>query len=273
MHFRKISQALDVPPNFNNDRQKFDSASHLQRFGWISTYDHITEQHNRIRNRQEGTGQWFLDSPKVVRWLNEAKTTLCCPGIPGAGKTIIASIVIEHLLKITHGRSHGVAYVYCDHRKPKDQNLGFVMAAILKQLLESENRLYHKHKQGVLPPDSIFDALNSVPAIYSTVYIVIDALDECWDDHNSFSYFSLIHRIQELQREHDLRLMITTRFLPFLILKFDDAELLEIRATKEDSRDFVTNQTNIVLSFCDIKLQKLVQDTIIEAVDGIYAYV
>jgi hypothetical protein len=38
-----------------------------------------------------------LKPPQFIEWLEGKKKTLFCPGIPGAGKTMIASIVVDHL--------------------------------------------------------------------------------------------------------------------------------------------------------------------------------
>ena len=48
--------------------------------------DFPAQQSDIIGRRQEGTGQWFLNAPDIVKWLREPKETLFCPGIPGAGK-------------------------------------------------------------------------------------------------------------------------------------------------------------------------------------------
>jgi hypothetical protein len=52
-----------------------------------------------IPRRQEGTEQWFLDPPKFKRWLQGSDKALFCPGIPGAGKTMMAAITIDYLCK------------------------------------------------------------------------------------------------------------------------------------------------------------------------------
>jgi hypothetical protein len=64
---------------------------------WHSSVDHATQQSDFISRRQEGTGQWLLNSDEFQAWLNKSKQTLFCPGIPGAGKTMITSIVVNYL--------------------------------------------------------------------------------------------------------------------------------------------------------------------------------
>jgi hypothetical protein len=52
---------------------------------WLTPTDHAPQESDFISRRQAGTGQW----------LN--KQALLCPGIPGAGKAIIRSIVVKYL--------------------------------------------------------------------------------------------------------------------------------------------------------------------------------
>src|ERR1700733_3943383 len=59
--------------------------------------NYASQQNDFIARRQEGTGQWLLDSGEYQTWLQSAKKTLFCPGIPGAGKTILAAIAIDNL--------------------------------------------------------------------------------------------------------------------------------------------------------------------------------
>ena len=119
---------------------------------WISSSDYPAQQSDIIKRRQEGTGQWFLDAPEVARWLDDAKTTLFCPGIPGAGKTMVAAIAVDQLLDSAKNGAYGVAYVYCNYKSQADQDIVSILAALLKQLVQSRpstlgpvEQLHQKH--------------------------------------------------------------------------------------------------------------------------------
>ncbi|KAJ5899947.1 hypothetical protein N7495_004691 [Penicillium taxi] len=65
---------------------------------WLSPVSaYATQQNDYKSRRQTGTGQWLLESPEFRTWVMNPKQTLFCPGIPGAGKTILTSAVIEEL--------------------------------------------------------------------------------------------------------------------------------------------------------------------------------
>ncbi|KAF2827744.1 ankyrin [Ophiobolus disseminans] len=244
---------------------------------WISSSDYPTQQSDIIKRRQGGTGQWFLDAPEVARWLSKAKATLFCPGIPGAGKTMVAAIAIDFLLNSAQNSAYGVAYVYCNYKSQADQDTVSILAAILKQLgqgrpsaLDSVERLHDKHaSRGTRPSlDDTFSALRDVLAQYPYVHIVVDALDECQNETRR----QLCTKLLDLQKGADVRLMVTSRFVPDVEDAFKPALRLEVEASDEDVKQFVVGQIHR-LPVCiqrDVALQDLVQKKIVEAVDGMF---
>ena len=76
-------------------RYKLNSDKDIKILDWLTPVDYGPQQTDNIRRRQPGTGQWLLDSAEYQTWLKTSKQTLFCPGIPGAGKTILTSIVID----------------------------------------------------------------------------------------------------------------------------------------------------------------------------------
>ena len=211
----------------------------------------------------------------MARWLKETGTTLFCPGIPGAGKTIIAAIAIDHLLKLAQSSSHGVAYVYCNYKAQEEQDASSLLAAILKQLVQGRlstvehiEWLHQKHaSQGTKPSlDEIYNTLRDVLAHYPTVHVVIDALDECQDG----TRHQFLAKLRDLHAGRDVRLMVTARSIPDIEDAFRGALRLEVQASEEDVKRFVAGQI-YRLPRCiqrDPALQNLVQEKIVDAVDG-----
>jgi Cdc6-like AAA superfamily ATPase len=78
-------------------RYNLDAKDHLGILNWLTPIDYGPQQIDYISRRQARTGQWFLESKEFNTWVNGNKKTLFCPGIPGAGKTIITSVVVEEL--------------------------------------------------------------------------------------------------------------------------------------------------------------------------------
>ena len=69
-----------------------------------------------------------------IEWFDGTASTLFCPGIPGAGKTMIAATVVEHLSRTVRDTDIGLAYIYCNYRDQAAQNATNLMGSLLKQL-------------------------------------------------------------------------------------------------------------------------------------------
>ncbi|KAF1950514.1 hypothetical protein CC80DRAFT_426705 [Byssothecium circinans] len=229
-------------------QQRQDQAKRDKIMEWISRTDFPAQQSDILGHRQEGTGQWFLNDATFHKWLHGPKETLFCPGIPGAGKTMMATITVNHLLESMLSDTVGVAYVYCNYKT--DQDTVSLLAAILKQLvqgrpsiMEPVARLHKQHaERGTTPSlNEIFGALQCVVANYSSVYVVVDALDECPDQDGTRHQF--LAKLRDLQGERDVRLMATSRFISDIVSEFSAALTLEVRASDDDVKRFVAGQT------------------------------
>jgi hypothetical protein len=269
----KDSKAIKVGVHalqHDQDRQR-----HFQVMDWISSANFPAQQSDLIYRRQEGTGLWFLDSPEFAEWVCGASRTLFCPGIPGAGKTIMAAVTVDYLQETVQAQDVGVAYIYCNYKARADQTALNLLTAILKQLVQDRPSIakplsslydYHVVRQTRPSLDETMSALQSIFGNYSRVYVVIDALDECaLGDRDE-----LLDRLHSLQSKTDLRLMATSRDISDVVERFNGMPRLEVRADDADIKRYIIGQTKR-LPRCirrDGELQRLVQDKIAEAVDG-----
>ncbi|KAL1602368.1 hypothetical protein SLS60_005784 [Paraconiothyrium brasiliense] len=290
-HLSKLSQATKDDTNFIRthvpaiqsgvDRIQHDQAKamHSKIVEWISPTNYPAQQSDTISRRQKGTGQWFLDAPEFTTWLGKPRGTLFCPGIPGAGKTIVAAIAIDYLLKSVQSSSVGLAYVYCNYKAQEEQGTSSILAAIVKQLVQGQSlkgepveRLHKQHAdRGTKPSlEEIFDALQEVVAMYPKIYVVVDALDECRNNDGTRS--QLLARLRDLQVGADVRIMATSRYIPEIEDGFQTAMKLEIRASDEDVRQYIAGQ-EYRLPRCirrDPALQTMIQDKLVKAVGGMF---
>jgi Cdc6-like AAA superfamily ATPase len=242
---------------------------------WLTPVDFAVQQSDIISRRQEGTGIWFRDSPEFHGWVHGVNQTLFCPGIPGAGKTMIAAIAVDHLWKHVQNQTTGVAFIYCNYKSQTDQAAANLASAILKQLIqglilipEPVAQLYKRHAERRTRPlfEEIQDAIKIVVFNYSKVYVIIDALDECLKDHR----MQLVSMLRSLQSNGNLNLMATSRFIPDVEKHFSCSPLLEVRANDFDVKQFVVGQMSR-LPACvqrDGELQETIQNGISMAVEG-----
>jgi hypothetical protein len=84
----------------------------MELLTWLAPTDYVTQQSDFIGRRQEGTGQWLVNSSEFRNWVDQTNQTLFCPGISGAGKIMSAAIVVDKLYaKFKNDASVGIAYI------------------------------------------------------------------------------------------------------------------------------------------------------------------
>ena len=252
----------------------------LTILNWLTPIEYAAQQSDFINRRQAETGQWLLDSPEFKAWVEAEKQTLFCPGIPGAGKTIITSIVIEELLShIENKQSIGVAYLYCDFRRQDEQKAEDLLLSLLKQLTQdraslpnSVELLYDSHQKRHTRPsfNEISRTLQSIASLYCRIFIIVDAVDECQVTGGCRANF--LSEILNLQVECGVSLFITSRYIPKIMERFERSISLEIRASERDVRRYIDGHISHLPSFVKRSpdLQEEVKTEIVKAVDGMY---
>lgn len=218
-----------------------------------------------------------MESEEFKTWLDEKGKTLFCPGIPGAGKTIIASIVIDFLRNKFQADDVGVAFMYCNYKSKQEQSFKDFMLSFIKQLVQErpilpvEVQTLHQHHsgKGTRPSiDEVTDVLRSLLASYSRVFLVIDALDECAKSDRE----QLLETLAKVRFQVQMNLFATSRPLPDIVAYFHGNVSLEIRAKEEDVRRYLENHILKLPSFVarNLGLQNEIATQIINVVDGMY---
>lgn len=157
---------------------------------WLTPINYTDHQNDLVNNRQKDTGTWLLESKEFQNWLKqpEEHPIIFCPGIPGAGKTTITSIVIsslqDHFYQLD-SEEVGLAYIFCNYRQQEIQNPTALMASLLRQLTKGKHAApvkglfeIHDSKQSYPSHEDILETFSLVSCSYSRVIIIIDALDE-----------------------------------------------------------------------------------------------
>ena len=245
---------------------------------WLTLIDYDADQNDFLSRRQEGTGKWLLESTAFQSWLKANKQTLFCPGIPGAGKTIQTSIVIDDLrTRFQANESVGIAFLYCNFKRSHEQKLDNLLSSLLRQLAQGRpvipdavKSLFLQHQRGRTRPtiDEILQALRSVISGISNAFIVIDALDECQVKEECRAKF--ITELSNLSSKYGANVLATSRLIPEIIDGFEGAMTLEIRASGDDVRRYVESHLSR-LPKCVAKspdLQEKIKAVIVNAVDG-----
>jgi nucleoside-triphosphatase THEP1 len=280
----QISVAMLASVNQLHERQD-SQESHKEYdavLDWITLLNYGPQHNDFINRRHVGTGKWLLESLEFNEWIETSKT-LFCPGMPGAGKTILTSVVIDELnTRFQNDKSIGVAYLYCNFRRQHEQRAEELLASLLKQLIQrqrsipnSVQTLYNRYKweKKQMSFDEILSSLRSVATTtYSKVFIIVDALDECQVSDRGRTKF--LEAILNLQAEckTGINIFATSRFITEIKERFTDAIQREIVAHPDDVRRYLDGHIQ-GLPRCvrqSPDLQDEIKDRITSSVDGMY---
>jgi hypothetical protein len=137
-------------------------------------------------------------------------------------------------------------------------------------LPESIRSLYKSYEDKQLRPsiDRISRALQSVTALHSRAFIVIDALDECQSVHRA----NFLSEIFDLRAKTGVNIFATSRFIPQILKDFEGSLSLEIRANEGDVRSYLHGHLSRLPAFVarNLELREEIVTKIVKAVDGMY---
>jgi len=256
---------------------------------WLSSIDYGPQQRDFFNRRQQGTGEWLLNSNEFSSWVKQSKQTLFCPGIPGAGKTIMSSIVVDYLEKqFGDNPVVGIAYIYCSYQPRQEQTPEDLISNLLKQFIETRTEmpnhitaLYKDHHKNNKPKgsrpslDEIINAFQSTFQLYSRGFIIIDALDE-YHSSNNKGLQTLLSAVFSLARQADVNFFATSRPVSEITSRFqDDCLTKEIRACDDDILCYVNGRMHELLRSEALEhpdLEVTIRKEILNAADGMYVH-
>lgn len=161
------------------DAQKHDVCN------WLQHTDPSPNHNRACKLYEEGTGSWVLRSPGWSDWIGLRKRCLWIHGIPGAGKTVLVSHLIEEIKRVCDKwpDQRGIwVYFFCYHTRNQDEAAPF-LCWIISQLCRKARKIPSKvddmYKTRNEPTLSeLLDSLEAVLDFFGTVFITIDAVDE-----------------------------------------------------------------------------------------------
>jgi hypothetical protein len=169
------------------------------------------------------------------------------------------------------------AFLYCTYAERNDQTIEQLLGSLIQQLLLWQSiipkdivELYNSHKRFNTRPDiaELSTHLRSVASLFSKVYIVVDALDECDEANKTRS--SLLIQLQSLEKH--IQLFFTSRPLGE-IESLRDAAQFKICAQEDDMRKYLSakiQQERRLAELCTKygDLEEEILDKIIVKADG-----
>ncbi|KAK1982273.1 ankyrin repeat protein [Colletotrichum cereale] len=218
-HKGTISFALttDTAHCIRNIQKLLTESQQNEVYKSLNDVDPSSIHHRACGNHEPGTCDWMSRLPEWSKFLDGNIRCLWIHGIPGAGKTVLASQLIGNIEKhcMTLGSSDVRSisiYYYCYFGNNQDETASFLKWALVclcRQAQQVPERLWEIFQHGGQPSiESLLSALEAALEKFHYVFITIDAIDE------SKPRDELLKVIRDLTTDHrfaKIRLLATSR--------------------------------------------------------------
>jgi len=171
-----------------------------------------------LRYYESDTGGWVFRTPEWDGWRSRSDASSCLwlHGIPGSGKTVLISHIIDHIEQTfvsdaDNGKICAV-YYYC-HYENKQNEAAPMLFWVLSQLCRKSDVLpcsaYALVKKGIQPTlADLLEAVADALSPFQLVYLAVDAVDEA---EQRFDLLDVLRQLATEGRFHKIRLVVASR--------------------------------------------------------------
>ena len=184
---------------------------------WLAAPDPSSNHNKACQTKQRETGRWLIESANYINWTTQQSSFLWLHGIPGCGKTVLCSTVVEDIAsRCQVGGRRVLAYYYFDFNESKKQTCEGLLRSLVTQLFgqtagssETIEALFSDCGEGQREPTpkGLVDALRQLSESLEETYFIFDALDECVEIPAVISFLEDIRG----WHNHNLHILITSR--------------------------------------------------------------
>lgn len=189
----------------------YTASEHLRIIEWLDGPDPSTNYNRALKTRTPKTGSWFIESKAYADWKN-TPSLLWLHGIPGCGKTVLSSTILEN---VQHTKpDSAVLFFYFDFNDAEKQRHEKMIRSLVCQLSRFcansiLQTLHSSCSNGNRQPtgEMLLSTLRQMMTSLGDTYIILDALDECTERDE------LLEEIEEVVswKDANLHLLITSR--------------------------------------------------------------
>jgi hypothetical protein len=246
----------------------------------LSSLDY-KHQHRKLQKlRHYGTGSWLMEVPVFRSWLDDqASGCFCCFGIPGSGKTILASTTVDSMSPFFMEINSAICYYYCDYAEARTLDVCLILGTLIRQLLEriavpsdlaKEINYYFEDGSTKPLPEDYIQLLTKTLSRFTTVMVILDGVDELAREDQTV----LVDAVRQLIQipSSVVKIMVFSRREEKLIRKaFERYAFFDISAdfVSKDIARFVTDSVDLKiqsndLQIGDVGLRKVIIDTLVQ---------
>ena len=267
---------------------------------WLGAPDPSIRYNDVCKKRAKDTGLWLLNGSPFEAWRDACtSSSFWLHGIPGCGKSVLSSVVIEHIrYRNGLGRDAALAYFYFDFSNEATSKPEVMLRSLISQLSAWKGkppkalaRCAKGHfsttrygcdglavyRDGIAQPPihDLVKILRGIAEEYDETYIVVDALDECM---NQGELLGILDNILAFQAD-GLRVFLASRRTAAIAAILDSKVAYTVEARSEDvGRDienFVQEQlgTHPKLRKWPASLRNEIQDSLVSGAGGMFRWV
>ncbi|KAF9877435.1 hypothetical protein CkaCkLH20_05135 [Colletotrichum karsti] len=257
---------------------------------YFSILNYRTEFETNLALRHPLTGLWLTEGQDFAEWHATLGSRIWFTGIPGAGKSVIAALVIQECLQRARtSPGTAVAFHYSVYRNQQTHQPQAVLSSLCVQLALQDANAF-KELEEYHAELSMMDYLSRRPSIegltavlrrmflcFSRVYIIVDGVDEC-GDHAEETAKSLMD-LTASQVEGNVSLAVLSRNEIGLRHIMDPGcHNVEIAAHTEDLQEYVATELNQRISsrklrLKDLRLKDDIMTSLVKGAQGMFRWV
>ncbi|KAH8173584.1 NACHT domain-containing protein [Sarocladium implicatum] len=244
------------------------------------------ESHLEARSNNPGSCEWIMEQNAFQQWydLVYCRTPLLwISGKPGAGKSVVASYIVEQLQKYPDAST---AYFYFSHRKPLQDNFRSMATTLVAQLMQHDallDYLYttmsNGHAGNVSTKAEAGRLLDFSLRVRKT-FVVLDGLDECDRDERLHICEWFRSTVEKLDRKQhgDIRCLFICQ--EDGIANKDLRDIAHLRITSELNRKDILSFSRIAQNNIEAQLgscplgpeQASISDVVTHRANGMFIY-
>jgi hypothetical protein len=283
-----LGDAAAVPPQDVQNQSLARDARLVKIHQWLSAPDPSMNYQKALKQRQDDTGLWFLGSEQYASWKTDAASSLWLYGIPGCGKTILSSTILQNLLQYCDDDpAKTVAYFYFDFNDTQKQYAEPMLRSLICQLSQqsikihaSLDTLFASHEDGKRQPslDALLEVTHQIMQQTPQVYIMLDALDECAQRTELMEILVTMAR-WELQNMHITATSRRERNIESSMKEFVDQQnsiCLQSKVVDKDIQQYVQqrllNDKSLSKWGKDVALRQEIEAALMKGSQGMYVY-
>ncbi|KAE9567843.1 hypothetical protein CGMCC3_g16020 [Colletotrichum fructicola] len=237
------------------------------------------EYRKHLSSRVPGTGEWIASNSTYNNWLKgEEQGLLWIKGIPGSGKSVLASKVVRDLSQ----NQPATPVLYFFFRKIIDANHEPV--ALLRDWLDQlllyspplqkqiKEHVENKRSLNSMSMEGLWKDLRvALSGLHGKAFCIVDASDEM-DRH----HWTFIRALGELGtwKPHRVKVLVTSRFMPEMepLMRGPNHSQIQLQSDLVDVDIATYVRTSLESSDISLEDQKFIREAIPGQAHGIFLY-